>query len=93
VVDAQGNPIDNFNRVWVKLACGLPICPLYCPTGDPAQMLQPGQFKFVSEQLFGEYKLTIVKSEGGPALSPTYDLKMVAWTKGQQWNILFRRKY
>jgi len=95
VVDAQGNPVDNYNRVTIKLECAR-LGALYCPTGDPEQLLQPGQFKFVSpdSQVFGEYTLTVVRSKGDPtSLSPVYNLKMNAYTRGQQTNIIFQRTY
>lgn len=96
VVDAQSNPVDNHNRVTIKLECAR-LGALYCPTGDPEQLLQPGQFKFVSpdSQVFGEFTLTVVRSQGDPTpLSPTYQLKMKSYAKGgQQTNIIFQRTY
>lgn len=91
VRDAQGNPLDNFSAVWLKLdsaAFGVQ----WCRTGDPAQMLQPGQFKFQSMNLkFGEYTLTIFDAQGGRPLSAPLRESMKAWTKAQQTHIVFQK--
>jgi hypothetical protein len=91
VQDSQGNPVDNFNAVWLKLqseAFGVQ----WCRTGDPAQMLQPGQFKFQSEGLlFGEYSLTVFDAQGGRPLSAPLEQGMSAYTRAQQSNIIFRK--
>jgi LysM repeat protein len=96
VRDAQGNPIDNADAVWIKLESENHGT-RYCRTGDPAQYLQPGLFKFVSPDgnLFGVYTLTVVRSQSDPTpLSPTYSFKMKSYaTAGQQWNIVFQRNY
>jgi len=94
VIDAQGNPLDNFSRVWLKLesaAFGVQ----YCLTGDPGQMLQAGQFKFQSAGLkFGVYTLTVVESQGGRSLSAPYEGKMNSLVRaGQQTNLIFQRNY
>ncbi len=91
VRDSQGNPIDNFNAVWMKLesdAFGVQ----WSRTGDQAQLLQPGQFKFQSEGLvFGEYTLTVFDAQGGRPLSAPLQQKMVAYTRAQQSNIIFQK--
>jgi hypothetical protein len=93
VVDAQGSPVDRY-LVTIKL--NSPIHGVkYCAAGDEAKMLQPGQFKFDSPdgQVFGEYTLTVVRSQGDPTpLSPTYSLGGTSAMKGQHTGILFRRK-
>lgn len=95
VIDAEGNPLDNFNPVWIKLdssAFGV----LHCRTGDEAQALQPGHFKFNSPdgQLFRDYTLTVVRNPGGQALSAPLHEKMNSVVKGgQQTNIVFQRTH
>jgi len=65
--------------------------------GDPAQLLQEGLFKFVSQDgdVFGRYTLTVVRGQGDPTpLSPTYQLKTNSFVGGgQQSNIVFERNY
>lgn len=82
--------------MWIKLVSDV-YGTVYCRTGDPAQLLQPGLFKFVSPdgQLFRTYTLTVVRSQGDPTpLSQTYQFKMNAYAKaGQQSNIVFQRSY
>jgi len=56
-------------------------------------MLQPGQFKFESHggQLFGDYRLTVVRSQGDPTpLSATLHEKMRS-LKSQQTNLIFQK--
>jgi hypothetical protein len=56
-------------------------------------MLQPGQFKFESHggQLFGDYRLTVIRSQGDPTpLSATAYLKMRS-LKSQQTAIIFQK--
>ena len=59
--------------------------------------VQEGPFKFVSQDgdIFGEYTLTVVRSEGDPTpLSPTYWFRMNSHVAGgQQSNIIFKRNY
>ena len=93
VVDPQHNPID-YPQVWMKMesaAFGVQ----YCLTGDQAQRLQPGQFKFQSGGLkFGVYTLTVLESQGGRPLSATYEGKMNSLVKaGQQTNLIFQRNH
>ncbi len=91
VIDAHGNPLDNFNAVWLKLESDS-FGVQHCRTGDPAQMLQPGQFKFQSDgPRFGEYTLTVVQGPGGSALSAPLWEKMNAWSKAQQTYIVFQK--
>lgn len=95
VVDAQGNPLDNFNRVWLKLD-SVTFGVEHCATGEEAQMLQPGQFKFGSPNglKFGVFTLTVVRSPGGDPLSAPYEGKMNSLVKaGQQTGIVFQRTY
>ena len=70
---------------------------LYCRSGDPVKYLQEGPFKFVSQDgdVFGEYTLTVVRSQGDPTpLSPTYSFRMNSHVAGgQQSNIIFKRNY
>jgi hypothetical protein len=93
VLDAQGNPVDRY-LVTVKL--NSPVHGVkYCAVGDEAKMLQPGQFKFDSPdgQVFGEYSLTVVRSQGDPTpLSQTYVLGGKSAAKGQHTGIIFRHK-
>jgi len=56
-------------------------------------MLQPGQFKFESHggELFGAYRLTVVRSQGNPTpLSAALHEKMIS-LKSQQTNIIFQK--
>lgn len=95
VWDAQGNPIDNFNRVWIKLESET-FGVQYCATGDETMALQPGQFKFNSPdgRLFRTYTLTVVRNPGGQALSAPLNQKMNSIVKGgQQTNIVFQRNH
>jgi LysM repeat protein len=96
VRDAQGNPLVNAEAVWIKLVSTVHGT-LYCRTGDPALLLQPGMFKFVSPDgdVFRDYTLTVVRSSGNPTpLSPTHEFKMNSYaTAGQQSNIVFQRNY
>ena len=91
VRDAQGNPLDNFSAVWLKLdsaAFGVQ----WCRTGDQVKMMQPGQFKFQSMNLkFGEYTLTIFDAQGGRPLSAPFHEKMKSWIKAQQTFIIFQK--
>ena len=68
---------------------------LYCRSGDPAQYIQEGVFKCVSQDgdVFGEYTLTVMRNEGDPTpLSPTYWFRMNSHLAGgQQSNIIFKR--
>ena len=92
VLDAEGNPLNNFTRVWLKLdSVGFGV--QHCITGDEAKMLQPGQFKFSSEGLeYGEFTLTVVEAPGGRELSASYWGKMNAIRKaGQQTGIVFQK--
>ena len=70
---------------------------MYCRSGDPVKYLQEGLVKFISKDgdVFGEYTLTVVRSQGDPTpLSPTYGLKMNSYVAGgQQSNIIFKRNY
>ncbi len=92
VLDAEGNPV---NRYQVTIKLDSPVHGVkYCAVGDEQKMLQPGQFKFGSPdgQTFGDYTLTVVRSQGDPtAISQTYTLGM-APAKGQHTGILFRHK-
>lgn len=96
VNDAQGNPLDNFNRVWLKLESET-FGVEFCATGDEVKALQPGHFKFGSPdgQLFRQYTLTIVRSPGDQTpLSAPLEEKMNSYTRGgQQTNIIFQRNY
>jgi len=95
VIDAQGNPLDNFNRVWIELDSQI-FGVQYCATGEEALMLQPGQFKFNSPdgQKFGEYTMRVVRGPGGDPLSAPYQGKMNALAKaGQQTGIIFQRTH
>jgi hypothetical protein len=94
VIDAEGNPLDNFNRVWIKLDSSV-FGVVHCATGDEAQALQPGQFKFQSDGLlFRGYTLTVVRNPGGQALSAPFHEKMNSIVKGgQQSNIVFQRTH
>jgi hypothetical protein len=95
VIDAEGNPLDNFNPVWIKLDSSV-FGVLHCRTGDEAQALQPGQFKFNSPdgQVFREYTLTVLRNPGGQALSAPLREKMNSIVKGgQQTNIVFQRTH
>lgn len=93
VLDAQGDPVDRY-LVTVKLDS--PVHGVkYCAVGDEAKMLQPGQFKFESPdgQVFGQYTLTVVRSQGDPTpLSETYELGGLSAGKGQHTLIIFRHK-
>ena len=96
VQDAGGNPLSNATPVWIKLVSENQGT-MYCRTGEPSMYLQEGLFKFSSEagDVFGEYTLTVVRSQGDPTpLSPTYGLKMNSYVAaGQQSNIIFKRNY
>lgn len=96
VLDAGGNPLDNASAVWIKLYSSVHGT-LYCRTGDPGLLLQQGLFKFVSPdgQVFGDYTLTVVRSQGDPTpLSATSTFKMNSLAKaGQQSGIIFQRNY
>jgi LysM repeat protein len=96
VQDAAGNPLSNYTPVWIKLVSAKQGT-MYSRSGDPSLSLQEGLFKFISKNgdVFGEYTLTVVRSEADPTpLSPTYDLKMNSHVKaGQQSNIIFKRNY
>lgn len=95
VWDAQGSPLDNFNRVWIKLESET-FGVQYCATGDETLALQPGHFKFNSPdgRVFRTYTLTVVRSPGGQALSAPLDEKMNSIVKGgQQTNIVFQRNH
>jgi len=96
VQDAGGNPLSNMTPVWIKLVSENQGT-MYCRTGEPNLYLQEGLFKFISEagDVFGEYTLTVVRSQGDPTpLSPTYGLKMNSYVAGgQQSNIIFKRNY
>jgi hypothetical protein len=93
VLDNQGNPVSRY-LVTIKL--NSPVHGVkYCAVGDEAKMLQPGQFKFESPdgQVFGDYTLTVVRSEGDPtALSETYSIGGSAAAKGQHTGIIFRHR-
>ncbi len=91
VRDAQGNPIDRY-LVWIELDSDR-FGVEYCAVGDEHKMLQPGQFKFESHggQLFGDYRLTVIRSQGDPTpLSATAYLKMRS-LKSQQTEIIFQK--
>ena len=96
VNDAQGNPLSDATPAWIKLDSEKHGT-MYCRSGDPAQLLQEGLFKFVSPNgdKFGLYTLTVVRGQGDPTpLSPTYQLKMNSFVNGgQQSNIVFQRNY
>jgi len=96
VQDAAGNPLSNSTPVWIKLVSENQGT-MYCRTGEPSMYLQEGLFKFSSKDgdVFGEYTLTVVRSQGDPTpLSRTYELKMNSYVNaGQQSNIIFRRNY
>jgi LysM repeat protein len=96
VLDAQGNPLGDANAVWIKIQSGKQGT-AYCRTGDRSQYLQPGTFKFVSQDgdVFGEYSLTVLRSQADPTpLSPTYQFRMNSMaTAGQQSNIVFQANY
>jgi LysM repeat protein len=96
VQDAAGNPLSNSTPVWIKLVSETQGT-MYCRSGDPDQLLQEGLFKFVSKDgdVFGDYTLTVVRSQGDPtALSKTYSLRMNSHVAGgQQSNIIFKRNY
>jgi LysM repeat protein len=96
VLDAQGNPLSNDQRVWIKLQCDA-YGTLYGPTGDPARSMQPGLFKISSPDggLFGSYTLTVLRSDTNPTpLSETYEFKMNSYVKGgQQSNVIFQKNY
>lgn len=92
VQDAQGNPVDRY-LVTIKL--NSPVFGVqYCAVGDESKMMQPGQFKFESPgPAFGEYTLTVVRSQGDPTpLSETYPLGGGSALKGQHTGMIFRRK-
>jgi LysM repeat protein len=93
VNDARGNSLSNATPAWIKLDSEKHGT-MYTRTGDPAQLLQEGLFKFVSPNgdKFGVYTLTVVRGQNDPApLSPTYDFKMNSFvTGGQQSNIVFQ---
>jgi hypothetical protein len=92
VTDAEGNPIDRY-LVTIKLDSQV-FGVAWCAVGDEAKSLQPGEFKFETPdgQTFGDYTLTVVRSQGDPApLSQTYTLGM-APGKGNHWGIIFRHK-
>jgi hypothetical protein len=94
VIDAQGNPIERY-AVWIKLESAT-FGVQYCAVGDTSKMLQPGQFKFQSNDLvFGEYTLTVVRGQGDPTpLSPPLRDKMNSYIGGgQQTNIVFQRNH
>ena len=92
VQDAQGNPVDRY-AVTIKL--NSPTFGVeYCAVGDESKMLQPGQFKFESPdgRVFGEYTLTVVRSQGDPTpISQTHEIKGVS-VKSNHWGIIFRRR-
>jgi hypothetical protein len=94
VLDAAGNPVDRY-LVTIKLDS--PVFGVkFCPAGDEQKMLQPGQFKFesVDGRVFGDYTLTVVRSQGDPTpLSISYQIGGSAAGKGQHTGIIFRRKY
>ena len=96
VQDAAGNPLSNSTPVWIKLVSENQGT-MYCRTGEPSMYLQEGLFKFSSKDgdVFGEYTLTVVRSQGDPTpLSRTYELKMNSYVNaGQQSKIIFRRNY
>ena len=96
VQDAAGNPLSNSTPVWIKLVSETQGT-MYCRSGEPSMSLQEGLFKFSSQDgdVFGEYTLTVVRSQGDPtALSRTYSLKMNSYVNaGQQSNIIFKRNY
>jgi LysM repeat protein len=96
VQDAAGNPLSNSTPVWIKLVSENQGT-MYCRSGDPGQYLQEGLFKFSSQDgdVFGEYTLTVVRSQGDPtALSRTYSFRMNSHVAGgQQSNIIFKRNY
>jgi LysM repeat protein len=96
VQDAGGNPLSNATPVWIELVSENQGT-MYCRSGDPAQLLQEGLFKFVSQDgdVFGEYTLTVVRSQGDPTpLSRTYSFRMNSHVAGgQQSNIIFKRDY
>jgi len=96
VQDAAGNPLSNTTPVWIKLVSENQGT-MYCRTGEPSMYLQEGLFKFSSKDgdVFGEYTLTVVRSQGDPTpLSRTYELKMNSYVNaGQQSNIIFKRNY
>jgi hypothetical protein len=93
VQDAQGIPVDRY-LVTIKL--NSPVFGVqYCAVGDESKMMQPGQFKFETPdgRTFGEYTLTVVRSQGDPTpLSATYPLGGGSALKGQHTLIIFRRK-
>jgi len=96
VKDGRGNPLSNATPAWIKLDSETQGT-MYCRSGDPAQLLQEGLFKFVSQDgdVFRLYTLTVVRGQGDPTpLSPTYQLKMNSFVRGgQQSNIVFQRNY
>ncbi|OGO08420.1 MAG: hypothetical protein A2Y61_03200 [Chloroflexi bacterium RBG_13_60_13] len=96
VQDAAGNPLSNSTPVWIKLVSDTQGT-MYCRSGEPSQYLQEGLFKFSSKSgdVFGEYTLTVVRSQSDPTpLSRTYELKMNSYVNaGQQSNIIFKRNY
>ncbi len=96
VQDGAGNPLSNMTPVWIKIVSENHGT-MYCRSGDPVKYLQEGLFKFVSQDgdVFGEYTLTAVRSEGDPTpLSPTYWFRMNSHVAGgQQSNMIFRRNY
>jgi LysM repeat protein len=96
VQDAAGNPLSNSTPVWIMLVSEKQGT-MYCRTGEPSLYLQEGLFKFISKDgdVFGEYTLTVVRSEEDTtALSRTYSLKMNSTVNaGQQSNIIFKRNY
>jgi LysM repeat protein len=96
VQDGAGNPLSNSTPVWITLVSEKQGT-MYCRTGEPSLYLQEGLFKFISKDgdVFGEYTLTVVRSQGDPtALSRTYWLKMNSHVNaGQQSNIIFKRNY
>ena len=93
VQDAQGIPVDRY-LVTIKL--NSPVFGVqYCAVGDESKMMQPGQFKFETPdgRTFGEYTLTVVRSQGDPTpLSASYRLGGGSALKGQHTGIIFRRK-
>jgi hypothetical protein len=95
VVDAQGNPIQNYEAVWVKLDSQIHGT-MWCRTGDQRWALQPGQFKFSSPdgQVFRDYTVRIFRdqNEATPLSAPLQE-KMNAITRGQQSNIIFQRTH
>jgi len=94
VLDGQGNPVD---RYLVAIKLNSPVFGVqFCAAGDEQKMLQPGQFKFESPdgRTFGEYTLTVVRSQGDPTpLSLTHELGGTAALKGQHTGIVFQRKF